>query len=154
MSSQDANDLIQINGMLDAIADGDADIYYLDGGRFTAYDDLPLYYSVMHMLHQFHPPGQAGGLAIAHMIDSGDYGTDDSRHQYNFGGHFHTRREAPLESIFNFAIREWQAAPLISAADRFEFQLQIPDQLKVTQDDLDNFVPMLGIELFLDGTAR
>ena len=78
--------------------------------------------------------------------------TDDSRHQYNFGGHFHTRREAPLTSIFNFAIREWQAVPRIDASSRFEFQLQIPDQLKVTPDDLDNFVPMLGIELFLDGT--
>ena len=152
VSSQDANDLIQINGMLDAIADGDADVWYLDGSLWTAYDDLPLYHSVMHMLHQFHPPDQAGGLALAHMINSGDYSTDDSRHQYNFGGHFHTRREAPLTSIFNFAIREWQAVPRIDAASRFEFQLQIPDQLKVTADDLDNFVPMLGIELFLDGT--
>ena len=151
-SSQDADDLVHLNGMLDAVADGDADVWYKDGSLWTAYEDMPLYYLVMHMLHQFHPPGKAGGSALAHMLRSGDYGDGDSRHQYSFGGHFHTRREAPLTSIFNFPIRQWQAVPRIDAASRFEFQLEIPDQLKVTADDLDNFVPMLGIELFLDGT--
>ena len=150
-ASDDADDLVQINGMIEAVSNGNATVWYQDGAMFVEYADLPIYHTLMHWRHQFHPPGKAGAPALAHMMASGDYGTEDSRHQYNFGGHFHTRREAPLTSIFNFAIREWQAVPLIDAASRFEFQLQIPDQLKVTQDDLDNFVPMLGIELFLDG---
>ena len=150
-ASDDTDDLVQINGMLEAVADGDAEVWYKDGTMFVEYDDLPIYHTLMHWRHQFRPPGKGGASALVHMMASGDYSTEDSRHQYNFGGHFHTRREAPLTSIFNFAIREWQAVPRIDAASRFEFQLQIPDQLKVTADDLDNFVPMLGIELFLDG---
>ena len=48
--------LVQINGMLDAVADGDAD--GLVPGRtsmFVEYDDLPIYHTLMHWRHQFHP---------------------------------------------------------------------------------------------------
>ena len=154
-----ADRLAQLEIMREAVADGDADVYYNDDSAgLIAFADLPRPYAVMHMLHQFHPPGFAGGLALAEMILNGDYGILEGVRQYSFRGHLRTQRLKPTESAIDFPLRQWEAIPSIVTAGEFRIEVPIPVQLKILAADLDSHAPIMAMREELeanrdDGTA-
>ena len=151
VASTDTADVFQLDEMLDAINDGDAEVWYLDGRNFVEYDDLPLQHAIMHTRHQFHPPNRAGGLALDHMIESGDYDGSADSHQFLFGGFFRTRRSAPLTDTIIYPVREFQAVPTITDNSLFNLETRIPSQLVMDADGLDTYAPILAFREFMEG---
>ena len=107
----DADQIAQLDIMLEAIQNGDAAVWYFDmgDGSWIAYDDLPLQHALIHGMHQFHK--HEGWKVPAQMIQNSDYSEDADTGRGDIQAQFGivpTKRQ-PDGSTFDYPLDRWNA---------------------------------------------
>ena len=103
----DADELVEVGIMRDAVVAGDAAVIYRDSSSLIAYEDLPFEHSLVHTLHSIHPEG--GWKSLGTMVLNADVTEDDDTGRSDIVTQFGLvpERRKPDGATFDYPLDRW-----------------------------------------------
>lgn len=135
------------NTLIEAVEDGDCDVYLRDVYTIWAYEDLPPALQRLNAAHPFHP--NSGWQAQHIYTQHGDVEEDSTsgKPEVTLKGDIRTRRRVPDSDSHDVALDEWAIS--VTGATSFFLDLEIDATENVAPDDLDEYPQVIAMSEFL-----